>query len=112
MPPRIGPKHPRRVYLALWREHHNLSQEQLGERFHPPVSKSTVWRWEKAKPYDRALTKGVIEAYAEALNRPVEDMYRRPEDGPSLDAMATKLDPDLRARAADFIAALASRKAG
>lgn len=112
MPPRIGPKKPRRVYLALWREHAGLTQEQLGQRFRPEVAKGTVSRWENARPGDRAITKGVIEAYAEALNRPVEDMYRRPEDGPSLDGIAYGLDKDLRERAADFIAALARRKAG
>lgn len=69
-----------------------MTQEQVGERFHPQVSKSTISRWESAGP--RSLTRGVIEAYAEALNRPVEDMYRQPAQGPSLDAKAAELELD------------------
>lgn len=94
MPPRIGPRRPRRVYLALWREHANLTQEQLGQRFKPEVGKGTVSRWENARPGAKSITKGVIEAYAEALNRPVEDMYRHPDSGPSLDAKVAEMGID------------------
>lgn len=109
MPPRIGPKTPVRVYLALWREHHGLTQEQLGNRIKPPVDKPTVSRWENAPP--GRLTLGVIAAYAEALGRDAPEMYRRPAEGPSLDAMASNLSDDLRARAADVIVSLGGRKA-
>jgi hypothetical protein len=109
MPARIRPKKPVRVYLALWRQHLDLSQERLGLRFKPPVGKGTVSKWEKAKP--GALADGLITAYAEALGREHGDMYRRPEDGPSLDAMATGLDAESRKAVADMIVAL-RRRAG
>lgn len=122
MPARIGPRNPRRVYLKLWREYVSwklgidLTQEKLGERFHPQVPKGTVSRWENAKPHDNVLTKGVIEAYAEALNRPVEDMYRPPpprgeEDDPSLDSVAAEMGVD-RAVVIDILKAVHGRKAG
>lgn len=110
MPPRIGPRKPVRVYLALWREKDGLTQEQVGNRIKPPVDKATVSRWENALP--GRLTLGVIAAYAEALGRHAADMYRRPAEGPSLDAMAAELDEDLRNRAVDVINALRGRKAG
>jgi transcriptional regulator with XRE-family HTH domain len=111
MPARIGPRRPVRVYLALWREAANptLSQEQLGLRFKPPVSKGTVSKWENALP--GKLTLGVIAAYAEALDRAPADMYRHPDQGPSLDALAADLDEDARKVVADTIAAL-RRRAG
>lgn len=104
MPPRIGPRRPVHVYLALWRDKAELTQEQLGNRLKPPVSKGTVSRWEKAKP--GKLTLGVIAAYAEALGKQPVEMYRRPEDGPSLDAMAADLEPDLRNRAVGVVDSL------
>ena len=109
MPARIGPRKPVHLFLALWREKAGLTQEQLGNRFKPPVDKGTVSRWENA-PAGR-ITTGVIAAYAEALGRPTVDMYRRPQDEPSLDAMAADMEPELRSRAADVIAAMAGRKA-
>ncbi len=108
MPPRIGPKRPVRVFLALWRDKEGLTQPQLGSRIEPPVDKGTVSRWESATPGKLSL--GVIAAYAEALGRHPADMYRRPDEGRSLDAMATGLEPDLRDRAADFIEALTKRR--
>lgn len=109
MPARIGPKRPVRVYLALWRESEGLTQEQVGGRISPPVDKGTVSRWETAGP--GKLTLGVIAAYAEALGRHVSEMYRRPDQGLSLDAMAAELDPEMRQQAANIIAAMAGRKA-
>lgn len=93
-----------------------MTQEEIGGRLHQEVSKSTVSRWEAAQPFDKALTKGVIEAYAEALNRPVEDMYRRPppkgeKDDPSLDALAAEMDID-RSVVIGVLKAVQGRKAG
>lgn len=109
MPPRIRPKRPIRVYFALWREQAHLSQERLGQRFKPPVAKGTVSKWENAKP--GSLTTGLVEAYAEALGREWRDMYRRPEDGPSLDALADDLNAESHKAVADMIIAL-RRRAG
>lgn len=115
MPPRIGPKKPVRVFLKLHREKMKLSQEQLGNRFSPPVDKGTVSRWETAPP--GLLTTGVVAAFAEALDKPVTAMYSPPPDDDqkaeeSLDDMAAPLDPDMRDRVKDVIQALKGRKAG
>jgi hypothetical protein len=111
MPPRIGPRRPVRVYLAKWREAHipKLTQEQLGQRIDPPVDKGTVSRWESAPPGKLSL--GVIAAYAEALGREAADMYRPPDTGPSLDAIAAGLEPDLRESVANFIQVLKNKRA-
>lgn len=110
MPPRIGPKRPVRVYLALHREAAGLTQEQVGNRIHPNVDKGTVSRWENAPP--GKLTLGVIAAYAEALGKHPGEMYDHPRSGPSLDAMAKGLDQGQMAAVFDVIAAMKSRKAG
>ena len=44
--PRIGPRRPRIIFLAEWREHRKLTQKQLGERLGVPDM--TISRWEKA----------------------------------------------------------------
>jgi transcriptional regulator with XRE-family HTH domain len=107
MPPRIGPRKPVRVYLALWREKKDLTQEQLGERFEPPVDKGTISRWENAKP--GGLTLGVIAAYAEALGRKAPDMYGRPpasDPEPTLDELAADLSDEQRERARGYLEGL------
>ena len=110
MPARIYPKRPVRLFLGLWREKASLTQEQLGERFNPPVDKGTVSRWENAKP--GRLSTGVVAAYAEAIGRHPTEMYRRPDDGPSLDALAAPLSADLREQAVNVVTALAGRAGG
>lgn len=112
MPPRIGPKTPVRVFLQEWREHHGLTQEQLGGRISTPVDKGTVSRWETAEP--GRLTAGVIAAFAEALGRHVTEMYRLPpaDDEPvSLDVLAAGLSREQRNRAVGFVEGLKGRKA-
>lgn len=98
-----------RVYLALWREAERptLSQERMGLRFKPPVSKGTVSKWESAEP--GRLGEGVIQAYAEALGRHPSDMYRRPDQGRSLDALAAPLDMDAHKAIEELIAAMLRR---
>jgi transcriptional regulator with XRE-family HTH domain len=109
MPPRIGPKKPVRVFLAQHREAARLTQEQIGQRIHPPVDKGTVSRWETAAP--GRLSLGVIAAYAETLGKRADEMYRPPQDGPSLDALAAGLAPEDREVAADLISRLARQRA-
>jgi transcriptional regulator with XRE-family HTH domain len=87
-----------------------LTQEQLGQRIHPrPVDKGTVSKWENADPGKLSL--GVIAAYAEALGRETLDMYRRPEDGPSIDAIASTMPSELRDSLVDIAAAMSRRRA-
>lgn len=109
MPARIGPKTPQRIYLREWREAADLTQTELGLRISPPVDKGTVSRWENSRP--GLLHLGVIEAFAEALGRKPGDMYLHPDHGPSLDAIAGDLEPDLREKAVDLIATLAKKRA-
>lgn len=108
MPPRIGPRKPVRVFLAEWREDLGLSQQDVGNRIEPPVDKGTVSRWENAKP--GGLSLGVIAAYAEALGRSAAEMYRPPDNRPSLDAMASDLPLDEVEKVAGDIRFLRSRR--
>lgn len=109
MPARIGPKKPVRVFLREHREAAGLTQQQVGDRIDPPVAKGTVARWEGAKPGHLML--GVIAAYAEALGKVPAEMYRKPADGPSLDALASKLPPDIREQAVNVVTALTRKRA-
>lgn len=113
MPPRIGPKRPVRVFLAEWREWADLTLEELGNRIEPAVDKGTVSRWENAKPGH--LTLGVIAAFAEAVDRPVADMYRLPPPKdkpslPSLDAIAGQMGEGMHEATLDFLAAAAKAR--
>lgn len=104
MPQRIAPRRPIRVYLALWREHLKLTQQEVGDRIgHNGVDKGTVSRWETAT---RALSLDVLAAYAEALRIPVAWLYRRPTDEPSLDDMVADAPQNVRRRAAEMIGIL------
>lgn len=78
---RIGPKRPRRLYLAEWRESRGLSQKRLGERL--GVTDMTVSRWEGSKSL---LSTDVMAAIAEALGIEPADLYHHP-DQPSADAL-------------------------
>lgn len=106
-----------RVFLQAWRERDfpNISQETFGQRFHPPVDKGTISRWENAKPGH--LTLGVIAAYAEALGRRPAEMYRPPPKTdadapqPSLDEMADDMGVD-RKVVIDILSAVQGRRAG
>jgi transcriptional regulator with XRE-family HTH domain len=102
MPKRIAPKRPVRVYLAEWREHLRLTQQEIGERI-GDVDKGTVSRWETAK---RAPSLDVLAAYAEALRVPVGFLYRRPNLGPSLDDMVADAPEELQRKAAEMIGIL------
>lgn len=103
---RIGPKKPVRVYLALWREHEKLTQQQVADRIGGSCSKSTVSRWENSV---RVPTLDVLAAYAEALHRNVGDLYRPPNTGPSLDAMMANAPKEIRDHVVSIVAAIASR---
>lgn len=109
MPVRIGPKKPIRVFLAAWREHQKLTQQEVADRIGPGgIHKGTVSRWENAK---RAPSLNVLAAYAEAINRPISDLYRMPHDEPSLDAMVAEAPKDIRDKAADIVRTLVGKAA-
>jgi transcriptional regulator with XRE-family HTH domain len=78
---RIGPRRPRRLYLAEWRSARGLTQAQLGDRI--DVTDMTISRWERGTAQ---LNTGVMAAIAEALDIEPADLYRHP-DQPSADAL-------------------------
>jgi transcriptional regulator with XRE-family HTH domain len=87
---RIGPKRPFRVYLREWREHLELTQEAVGNRFDPPVAKGQISKWEKAGATGR-IGAETVAAYAEAINRKQILMYSPPRAKaapPTLDDLA------------------------
>lgn len=89
--PRIGPKRPRRIYLAEHRERLSLTQKQLGERLN--VSDMTVSRWETGKAL---LSTDVLAAVAEALGKEPQDLYYHP-DHPSADILLREQPADVQA---------------
>lgn len=75
MPARIGPRKPPRVFIAEWREHVGLTQEQLAQRL--DTTGVTVSRWETGK---RRPNIDALAAIAHALgpNILLSDLYRPP----------------------------------
>ena len=100
MPPRIGPRRPKRTYLAEWRENRGLTQEQLGERL--GVTGVTVSRWETGRAL---LNTNVLAAISEALSIEPMDIYRHP-DQPSADALLRDQPVEIRDQAISIIRAL------
>lgn len=100
MAPRIGPKRPRRTYLAEWREYRRLTQQQLGDRL--GVTDVTVSRWETGRTL---LNTNVLAAFAEALNIEPQDVYRHP-DQPSADELLRDQPVEVRDQAIKLIKAL------
>lgn len=98
--PRIGPRRPRRIYLAEWRVDRGLSQQQLGDRL--GVTDMTVSRWERATSL---LNTNVMAAIAEALNIEPTDLYRHP-DQPSADELLRDQPPEVRQQAINLIRAI------
>ena len=96
---RIGPRHPRKIYLSEWREHRGLTQKQLGERL--DVADMTISRWENGKAL---LNTDVMAAVAEALNIEPADLYRHPNQ-PSADELLRGATPEVRQRAIAIIQA-------
>ena len=67
MPPRIGPKRPLRLYVAEWREHRGLTQQQMADRL--GTSDVTVSRWETgARKIDDERLPRIIEKTGIALS--------------------------------------------
>ncbi len=102
---RIGPKTPRRNFLAKWRQKRELTQEQLADRL--GTYKGQVSNWEGGK---RALTFDVQAALAEALDIEPQDLFRDP-DRPSADELLRDASPQLYKEAIEIIKVLVSRRA-
>jgi transcriptional regulator with XRE-family HTH domain len=75
MPARITPKREVKLYLAEWRKHRGLTQQQLAERLGCEVM--TVSRWELHKI---AVTTDTLAALAEALGDDLEPLDSYPSD--------------------------------
>ena len=100
MAARIGPRKPRRMYLAEWRDSRGLTQEQLGGRL--GVTGVTVSRWERG---GALLNTNVMAALAEALNIEPQDLYSHP-DRPSADALLRNQPEDVIEQAIRVITAI------
>lgn len=97
---RIGPRRPRRIYLAEWRENRGLTQKQLGDRLE--VTDMTVSRWELGRTF---LNTNVLAAVSEALDIEPADLYRHP-DQPSADALLRGQSVEIRDQALSIIRAI------
>lgn len=100
MPRRIAPKKPLRLYLAEWREHKELTQEELGRRL--KVASQTVSRWETG---ERRPDLDAQAAISEALGIQPVDLYRRP-DQISADSLLLDQPQEVREQAIRLIQAI------
>lgn len=76
----------RRLYLVEWRDELGVSAEKMAERLE--VTRQTVHRWEREH---HRLNPEKIAAYAHALQKEPEDMWRHP-GRPSADGLLADLD--------------------
>ncbi len=100
MPERVGPKRPLRLYIAEWRVHRGLTQQQLADRL--GTSDVTVSRWETSA---RQPDLNALAAVAEALTIDVFDLRRHP-DQPSADALLRDQPQEVRDQAIRLIQAI------
>jgi transcriptional regulator with XRE-family HTH domain len=103
---RIGPRKPRRLYLAEWRESRGLTQKQLADRL--GVSDMTISRWETGR---NRMTDQVMDAVAEALDMDADDLRHDP-NRPSADALLRDQPEAIRDQAFRIIEAIIGRKTG
>jgi transcriptional regulator with XRE-family HTH domain len=102
MPPRIGPRRPRRLFLAEWRETKGFTQKQVGDRL--DVSDMTVSRWERQAGSHKPNT-DVLAALSEIYGIEPQDFYRHP-DQPSADALLRDQPRDILDQAIRLIGAI------
>jgi transcriptional regulator with XRE-family HTH domain len=102
MPVRIGPKRQRQVYLAEWRVHLGITQEQLAQRIGKTAM--TVSRWERG---ETQMNKATMDAVAEALKGDMEgeDLYYHPER-PSPNMLLRGQPPEIIDQAIKLIKAI------
>jgi len=102
MPVKIGPRKPRKIFLAEYREQRGLTQEQLAARLE--TTAMTVSRWERRAT---AISTDTLEAIAEALggNLEAEDLYHHP-DQPSPNQLLRGQPPEVIESAMRMIRAI------
>lgn len=105
MPPRIVPRVPVRVYLAEWRVHLGLTQQEVADGIAGGIPNANISRWENEK---RVPSIDVLAAYAEALKIPVANLYRLPSARPSLDEIIANASPDIQDKAVSIVKILAA----
>jgi hypothetical protein len=108
---RIGPKKPRRFYVAEWIEASGLSYDAIGGRLDPPLARNTVWRWVN-EPW--RLNPEKMAALAAAIQIEPQDFWRPPPpkgepERPSVDRMLEDADPELYQTAVDIVQRLTRR---
>jgi transcriptional regulator with XRE-family HTH domain len=97
---RIGPRKPIRLFIAEWREHRKLTQEQLAQRL--GTSDVTISRWETRR---RQPDLNAQAAIAEALDIEPFDLRRHP-DQPSADALLRGQPTEVQEQAIKLIRAI------
>lgn len=102
---RIGPKNRKRmrVFLKEWREHLNMTQEQIADRI--DTTKGTVSRMEINT---REPNLGYLAAFAEAIDRDVAELFRDPAR-PTQDDLLRAASPEQAREIADFAAFVRQR---
>lgn len=78
---------PRRLYLVEWREHLDLSADQVADRME--VTRQTVHRWEREQ---HRMNPEKQAGYAHAIGIEPEDLWRHP-GRPSVDGLLAQV-PD------------------
>lgn len=102
---RIGPKQPRRSYLAKWREAKGLTQEQLADRV--GTYKGQISNWESGR---RSISSDVQAALAEALGIEPPDLWRDPAR-PSADELLRDVPPDVHSQAIELLRIFVQKRA-
>lgn len=100
MPARLAARRIRRLYIAQWRDHRGMTQEQLANRL--KTTSMTISRWERGAV---ALNTTVMSELADALGIEPEDLYHHP-DTPSPNALLRGQPADVLDQAIRIITAL------
>lgn len=99
---RIGSKKPPRLFIREWIDHKRLDQKRIAERM--DVQEGTV---SKLLNGQMRMTMEWLSGFAEALDVEFMDLYRDPAR-PTQNELLSRLPPDKRRQAEDYIRYLAS----
>jgi len=102
MPPRIGPRRVRRLFLTEWREARGLTQQQVADRL--GTSAMTVSRWERQAGSHKPNI-DQLAALAEAYQIEPQDFYHHP-DRPSPEALLRDQPKEIQEQAINIIRAI------